>query len=175
MTANGVLQLALYVVVLLALARPLGAYMARVYEGRPTGLDRVLGWLERFTYRLCGVGRGEELGWKAYTVAMLLFNFLGVLVVYLVQRAPSDGRSGGVEGIDPAKSREAGEVGVARMELGAVLDRQGREMGVVDEVAGRPEGFEEVPHHGRVAVARMDDDRTGLGEPAVDHVEGAVG
>ncbi len=43
MTTNGVLQLVLYVVVLLALARPLGAYMARVYEGRPIGLNRVLG------------------------------------------------------------------------------------------------------------------------------------
>jgi K+-transporting ATPase ATPase A chain len=86
MTANGALQLMLYVVVLLALAKPLGAYMARVYEGRPIGLDRVLGWLERLMYRLCGVRASEEMGWKAYTVAMLLFNFVGFLAVYLVQR-----------------------------------------------------------------------------------------
>ena len=82
MTANGVLQLVLYVVVLLALAKPLGAYMARVYEGRPIGLHRVLGWLERLTYRLCGVRASEEMGWKGYTGAMLLFNF----AVYLFQR-----------------------------------------------------------------------------------------
>jgi len=86
MTTNGVLQLVLYVVVLLALARPLGAYMARVYEGRPIGLDRVLGWLERLIYRLCGVRSGEEMGWKTYAVAMLLFNFLGFLAVYVLQR-----------------------------------------------------------------------------------------
>ncbi|PYO55094.1 MAG: potassium-transporting ATPase subunit KdpA [Candidatus Rokuibacteriota bacterium] len=86
MTANGVLQLVLYVVVLVALARPLGAYMARVYEGRPIGLDRVLGWLERLIYRLCGVRSGDEMGWKAYAVAMLLFNFLGFLAVYVLQR-----------------------------------------------------------------------------------------
>jgi len=86
MTANGALQPVLYVVVLLALAKPLGAYMARVYEGRPIGLDRVLGWLERLIYRLCGVRSGEEMGWKAYAVAMLLFNFLGFLAVYLLQR-----------------------------------------------------------------------------------------
>ena len=86
MTTNGVLQLVLYVVVLLALAKPLGAYMARVYEGRRLALDRVLGWLERLIYRLCGVRPDEEMGWKTYAVAMLLFNFLGFLAVYLLQR-----------------------------------------------------------------------------------------
>ncbi len=86
MTTNGVLQLVLYVVVLVALAKPLGGYMARVYEGRRLALDRVLGWLERLIYRLCGVRSDEEMGWKAYAVAMLLFNFLGFLAVYLLQR-----------------------------------------------------------------------------------------
>ena len=79
MTANGVLQLVLYLVVLLALAKPLGAYMARVYEGRPFGLDRALGWLERLVYRLCGVKPDEEMGWKVYALTMLLFNFVGML------------------------------------------------------------------------------------------------
>jgi potassium-transporting ATPase potassium-binding subunit len=86
MTANGILQLALYLVVLIALAKPLGAYMARVYQNQPFGLDRALGWLERLIYRLAGVRPTEEMGWKTYTVAMLLFNFAGLLVVYLLQR-----------------------------------------------------------------------------------------
>jgi potassium-transporting ATPase potassium-binding subunit len=86
MTTNGVLQLVLYMVVLVALAKPLGGYMARVYEGRRLALDRVLGWLERLIYRLCGVRSGEEMGWNAYAVAMLLFNFLGFLAVYVLQR-----------------------------------------------------------------------------------------
>ena len=86
MTANGVLQLLLYLVVLLLLAKPLGAYMARVYEGRPVGLDRALGWLERLIYRLCGVRADQEMDWKVYALTMLLFNVAGVLVVYLVQR-----------------------------------------------------------------------------------------
>ncbi len=86
MTGNGALQLGLYVVVLLVLAKPLGAYMARVYEGRPLGLDRALGWLERLIYRLSGVRPGEEMGWKTYAVTMLLFNFAGVLAVYALQR-----------------------------------------------------------------------------------------
>ena len=86
MTANGILQLAVYVVVLIALAKPLGAYMARVYQNQPFGLDRALGWLERLIYRLAGVRPTEEMGWKTYTATMLLFNFAGLLVVYLLQR-----------------------------------------------------------------------------------------
>jgi len=86
MTANGVLQLVLYVVVLLALAKPLGAYMARVYEGRPFGLDRTLGPVERLIYRLSGVRPDEEMDWKSYAIAMLLFNLLGLLAVYGLQR-----------------------------------------------------------------------------------------
>jgi K+-transporting ATPase ATPase A chain len=86
MTTNGVIQLVLYVVILLALAKPLGAYMARVYEGRRIGLDRMLGWLERLTYRLCGVRPDEEMGWKAYAIAMLAFNLFGMVAVYVLQR-----------------------------------------------------------------------------------------
>jgi K+-transporting ATPase ATPase A chain len=85
-TANGYVQLALYLIVLIGLAKPLGAYMARVYEGRSIGLDRILGWLERLIYRLSGVRPDREMGWKTYTLAMLLFNFAGLLVVYLLQR-----------------------------------------------------------------------------------------
>jgi potassium-transporting ATPase potassium-binding subunit len=85
-SAAGIAQLVLYVVVLIALAKPLGAYMARVYEGRSCGLDRVLGWLERLIYRVCGIRPAEEQGWKAYAVAMMLFNLVGVLAVYGLQR-----------------------------------------------------------------------------------------
>jgi K+-transporting ATPase ATPase A chain len=86
MTFNGIGQLVFYVVVLLLLAKPLGTYMARVYEGKPCGLDRVLGPLERLLYRLSGVRPHEEQGWKAYAAAMLLFNFAGLLAVYALQR-----------------------------------------------------------------------------------------
>ena len=87
MTTNAIFQLVLYVVVLLALAKPLGAYMARVYEGRRLILDRVLGWLERLIYRAGGIRPGQEMGWKGYTLAMLVFNALGLVAVYLIQRA----------------------------------------------------------------------------------------
>jgi potassium-transporting ATPase potassium-binding subunit len=82
MTAGGAVQLVLYVLVLLALAKPLGAYMARVFEGRPCGLDQALGWLERLVYRLAGIRPAEEMSWKTYAVTMLLFNLAGLLAVY---------------------------------------------------------------------------------------------
>jgi K+-transporting ATPase ATPase A chain len=86
MTANGYLQFALYLVVLLALVKPLGWYMARIYEGQPAWLNQLGGPLERLIYRVCGVRSDEEMDWKRYAVAMLLFNFLGLLAVYALQR-----------------------------------------------------------------------------------------
>ena len=82
MTASGLLQLIFYLVVLIALAMPLGAYMARVYEG----VTSWLGPLERLIYRLAGVRATEEMGWKPYALAMLALNLLGLLVVYALQR-----------------------------------------------------------------------------------------
>jgi K+-transporting ATPase ATPase A chain len=86
MTANGIFQLVLYVVVLIALAKPLGAYMARVYQNQPFALGRALGWLERLIYRWSGVRPTEEMGWKTYAATMLIFNLFGLLAVYLLQR-----------------------------------------------------------------------------------------
>src|SRR5438046_2932109 len=86
MTAPGLLQIGLYLGVLLALVKPLGLYMARVYEGKPCGLDRALGWLERCLYRLCGVKPDDDMGWKRYALAVLVFNMAGLLLVYLLQR-----------------------------------------------------------------------------------------
>jgi len=86
MTVNGVLQIVLYLVILIALAKPLGSYMARVYEGQPILLDRVLGPLERLIYRLCGIKPDQEMNWKTYAAAMLFFSVFGVLSLYLLQR-----------------------------------------------------------------------------------------
>src|SRR5262249_24553624 len=86
MILNGYLQLLFFFVVLVALIKPVGSYMARVYEGQSVGLDRVLGPLERLIYRICGTREDQEMNWKTYTNAMLLFNLLGFLVVYALQR-----------------------------------------------------------------------------------------
>ncbi len=89
MSANGWLQIGLHLAVLLLLVRPLGAYMARVYDGEPLLLDRVLGPLERLLYRMAGVRPEQEMGWKTYALALLVFNFAGFLAVYALQRVQS--------------------------------------------------------------------------------------
>jgi K+-transporting ATPase ATPase A chain len=86
MSANGYLQLVVYVVVLLALAKPLGTYMARIFEGQPAVLNTIGGPFERLLYRVCGVDAAKEMRWTQYALAMLAFNLLGALVVYGLQR-----------------------------------------------------------------------------------------
>jgi len=85
MTANGLSQITLYFVVLLLLAKPLGVYMAAVYENRPLLLKRILGPLEAGFYRLSGVKPEQEMGWKSYAAALLWFNLFGGLAVFALQ------------------------------------------------------------------------------------------
>ncbi len=86
MTANGLLQISLYLAVLLVLVKPLGWYMARVYQGEPIGLDRILGPVERFLYRLSGVRQDEEMDWKGYAIAFLLFSAVDFFFLYALLR-----------------------------------------------------------------------------------------
>jgi K+-transporting ATPase ATPase A chain len=86
MTANGWLQILLYSVLILAVTKPLGVYMYRVFEGERQPLPRFFGPIERFLYRSCGVDPTREQDWKQYTLALLLFSTLGVLVTYAMQR-----------------------------------------------------------------------------------------
>jgi K+-transporting ATPase ATPase A chain len=86
MTTMGWVQIGVYLVALLALVKPLGSFMARVYQGERTFLDPVARPLERLVYRLGGVRPEEEMDWKTYAVAMLLFNALGLLALYVLQR-----------------------------------------------------------------------------------------
>src|SRR5262245_30540134 len=86
MTTNGYVQLVFYVIVLVAFAKPLGAYMARIYEGEPAVLNRIGGPFERLLYRVCGVDPAREMRWTEYAVAVMAFNILGLLAVYALQR-----------------------------------------------------------------------------------------
>ncbi len=86
MTLNGILQIGLYLAALVALAKPLGGFMARVFKREKTFLDPVLGPLERLVYRLARIDAGSEMDWKENALAMLLFNAAGFLLVYLLQR-----------------------------------------------------------------------------------------
>ena len=86
MTSNSYFQIIVYIVTLLALAKPLGWYMARVYEGESVGLNRLLAPIETLIYRLSGVNPNEEMRWTDYAVSFLIFNLLGVLAVFALQR-----------------------------------------------------------------------------------------
>ncbi len=82
----GWLQIALYILVLLVCAKPLGLFMAKVLDGKSHFLSKPLGWLEKITYRLAGVDSNQEQGWKTYALAVLAFNVIGALIVYGLQR-----------------------------------------------------------------------------------------
>jgi len=86
MTANGYLQVVFFLVVVVALAKPLGLYMARIYEGQPAFLNRIGAPLERLIYRACGVDPAQEMRWTQYAVAVLAFSLIGLLVAYALQR-----------------------------------------------------------------------------------------
>jgi K+-transporting ATPase ATPase A chain len=85
MVSRDFVQIALYVGVLVALAPLLGGYMARVFSGDKTFLHPALSWLERLSYRLCGVNREQEMGWHEYAKALVWFNILGFAAVFIVQ------------------------------------------------------------------------------------------
>jgi len=85
-TTAGLLLYGAYFAVLLLLAVPLGRLCARVLGGEPTFFSRALGPLERGLYRLAGVRPDAEMHWREYTAAVLLFNVLGLVVVYALQR-----------------------------------------------------------------------------------------
>lgn len=80
------LEIVAYLVVLLAAVKPLGWYMARVYEGKRCGLDRLLRPIETGLYRLAGVRFDDGMTWRRYAIALLMFNLLGLLAVYALQR-----------------------------------------------------------------------------------------
>lgn len=85
MTIIGWTQIGLYLVVLLVLANPLGIYIARVYMQAPCGLGRLLGPVEGFVYRICGISSEEEMSWQHYTKAVLLFSCVGMTFLFFVQ------------------------------------------------------------------------------------------
>ena len=101
MTASGLLQIMLYVVLLVVLVRPLGAFIARVYQGERTWLAAVLAPLERLVYRVAGVDPAREQDWKHYTLAVLAFNLAGLVFVYVLQR---------LQGVLPLNPQDFGAV-----------------------------------------------------------------
>jgi K+-transporting ATPase ATPase A chain len=87
MTPAGILQIALFLALILLCAKPLGAYMARVFDGQRTFLHPVLRWLEVLTYKATGIREDVEQRWTHYTASLLSFSIFGFLLTYLLQRA----------------------------------------------------------------------------------------
>jgi K+-transporting ATPase ATPase A chain len=86
MTNNGWFQIIVFLLVVLALTKPLGAFMTRVFNREKTFLDPVLRPIEKLLYRLTGVDEATEMGWKEYAGAMLIFSGVTLIVTYLVER-----------------------------------------------------------------------------------------
>lgn len=87
MTINGWIQILIFCGIIIALVKPLGSYMTRVFTGERTFLSPVLVPIERGLFRLAGTSEREEQHWTSYTAAMLLFNLAGFLLLYFLQRA----------------------------------------------------------------------------------------
>jgi len=86
MTANGTLQIAVFFLVVLALAKPVGAYMAKVFAGERTFLHPLLRPLERAVYKLSGIDETAEQSWKRYAGGVLIFSLVSLLLTYLLLR-----------------------------------------------------------------------------------------
>jgi K+-transporting ATPase ATPase A chain len=86
MTVNGWLQIALYLFAIFLVTKPLGVYMARVFNRERTFLDPVLRPVERLIYRLTWVDESHEMRWTEYAISMLLFSVVPMLLLYLIQR-----------------------------------------------------------------------------------------
>ncbi|HTP27610.1 MAG TPA: potassium-transporting ATPase subunit KdpA [Anaeromyxobacteraceae bacterium] len=86
MTMNGWIQIGLFAIVIVAITKPLGVYMFRVFEGEQQPMPRLFGPLERLLYRVSGVNPKKEQSWKGYAFAMLIFSLFGALATYAIER-----------------------------------------------------------------------------------------
>ena len=86
MTVNGWMQILVFLALILAVTKPLGIFMARVFNREPTFLDPVARLVERLLYRLTGVDENHEMAWTEYAVAMLMFSGVSMLLLYLIER-----------------------------------------------------------------------------------------
>jgi potassium-transporting ATPase potassium-binding subunit len=86
---NDLTQISIFIAATLLLIKPLGTYMARVYTGKNAGLNVWFGPAEKWLYRLSGIDEKKEMSWKQYAIAAIVFNMLGLILVYTIQRLQS--------------------------------------------------------------------------------------
>src|SRR5260370_32077868 len=85
-TLNSVLQVAIFLVIVLLLTKPLGLYMYKIFNGERTWLSPVFVPVERFFYRLCGINPEGEQKWPGYMISVLIFSVVSMLLLYLIER-----------------------------------------------------------------------------------------
>lgn len=85
MRINDYIQFIAYVALLIAITPPLGRFMAKVFQGEKTWLHKPLGWLENLTYKISGINLKEEMGWKGYAAAFMVFHIIGIIVLMVFQ------------------------------------------------------------------------------------------
>lgn len=100
------IQILLYIVVLLLCAKPLGTLIAKVMDGKKTFLTPIFGWLEKAIYAIGGVKSSEEMNWKQYSLAVILFSFLGFLFTFSLQRLQGmlPGNPAGMAGVETSSA-----------------------------------------------------------------------
>ena len=101
MTANGWIQILVFLALILAVTKPMGVFMAHVFNREKTFLDPVLRPIERLLYRVTGVDENHEMRWTEYAISMLLFSVVSMLLLYLIQR---------VQGLLPFNPQKFGAV-----------------------------------------------------------------
>jgi potassium-transporting ATPase potassium-binding subunit len=106
MTANGCLQILLFLMIVFLVTKPLGIFMARVFNRERTFMDPVLRPIERLLYRVTGVDENHEMRWTEYAISMLLFSMVSMVVLYLMER---------LQGYLPLNPQKFGAVGPAHL------------------------------------------------------------
>lgn len=90
MTVTGILQIVAYFALLALLVKPVGLFIARVFQGEKTFLHPVMHPVEKFIFRLLRLDPAEEMDWKTYAISMLIFNFFGIVFLYVLQRVQAN-------------------------------------------------------------------------------------
>ncbi len=85
MHINDYIQFFIFIILLIAITPPLGRYMAKVFTGEKTFLHKPLSWLENFTYKLSGINANEDMSWKSYATALMVFHLIAIVVLMILQ------------------------------------------------------------------------------------------
>ncbi len=125
---NGWFQIVFFLALVFAVTKPLGIFMARVFNRESTFMDPVLRPVERLLYRVTGVDEDHEMRWTEYAVSMLLFSLVTMLLLYLIER---------MQGFLPFNPQKLGAVDITPASAAFQLPRVAKARGINEEELGR--------------------------------------